>query len=180
MQDSPDARAEKEAALALVAGHLTHPDKKVRDRFKKAHKHIRKSLDKGWIDAMHLDPKDGKKVFDEEQKAAKELARLLDEKHPAPPAVVEDVAVALHHLITADQVLATVAMEEAAAACAEASDDKDRDKCEQELEKAQKEYDKAEDELAKEKYDKAIDHYKKAWGKAQKAVKQVKKMFLLK
>ena len=40
--------------------------------------HPDKSLDpKLWVDDTHLDPKHGKKVFDDQGKAVKELGKLL-------------------------------------------------------------------------------------------------------
>ena len=58
-------------------------DKKTDNKLDKAIKHIEKSLDdKYWLDDTHLDPKHGKKVFDEEKKAVKELQKLMKKDMP--------------------------------------------------------------------------------------------------
>jgi len=161
---------------------------KVDKELEKAIKHIKKSLEKTfkgpgkhgeeqnvWIDDWHLDPKYGKKVFDEEKKAAKVLMDLMDGKEKKgrgrkgrgrkdnediPEEVKDACRAAIDKLIEADDMLASVAYDEALAGAGDPKVDKELDKCESEFEKAEKELDKG-------KYDKVIDHYKHAWEHAQ-------------
>jgi len=154
----------------------------------KAIKHIKKSLEKTfkgpgrhgkeqnvWIDDWHLDPKHGKKVFDEEKKAAKILMDLIERKDKkgrgrrgrgrkgdkdVPEEVKDACRAAIDKLIEADDMLASIAYDEALVGEGDPKVDKELKKCEGEFEKAEK-------ELDKDKYDKAIDHYKHAWEHAQ-------------
>ena len=137
----------------------------------KATKHIEKSLDDKkiqWIDSDTIGCKHGKKVFDEEKKAVKELMKVIDEGKKKPKKhydeeIVEDVEEVIGLLVAADKLLAEATLEEAQANAGNKKADK-------EIEKAEKELEKAAEELAKGKPDKAIDHYKKAWKHAQKAI----------
>ena len=148
-------------------------------KIEKAIKEINKSLEKGFVDETHLDSKDGKKVFDHEKHAVKELLHVLKEatKGKGKNKVSEDAAAAVRRaiddLVTADRLLATVQIE--AVQAATALDQKNQDKLEKEIEKALKELDKGDKELAKGKEDKAIDDYKKAWEHATHALKEAKK-----
>ena len=144
-------------------------DKKTDDRIEKAIEHVEKSLaDELWLDDSHLSEK-GKKVFDEEEKAVKELMKIQQ----------PDVSGAISSLVyDADEVLALVAIEEAVAAaqaagCPLGSEDRKCKKVLGEIVKAQEEMVKAQKELDKGKPDKAIDHYKKAWEHAQKAMEKL-------
>jgi len=180
----------KSGAIDLLEG--VKDGSKVDKELEKAIKHIEKSLGKTfkgpgkrgkeqnvWIDDSHLDPKHGKKVFDEEKKAAKVLMELIDGKgkkgrgrkgrgRKGDEDVSEEVKAAcraaIDKLIEADDMLASIAYDEALAGAGEPKVDKELEKCEGEFEKAGKELDKG-------KYDKAIDHYKHAWEHAQKAIK---------
>ncbi len=151
-------------------------DKKIDKKIDKAIDHIQKSLninpknpDKPWkkhslwVDDDHLDPKHGKKVFDEEKKAVKYLQKLIKDKK-VPDSVKDVCREVIDKLVTADELLAGTALEEAKTY---EGSDKKVDKV---IEKAEKELGKAEKELGKGKPDKAIDHYKKAWQHAQKAI----------
>ena len=144
-------------------------DKKTDDRIEKAIESIEDSLkDKYWADDSHLVEK-GKKVFDEEKKAVKELMKVD----------VPDVSSVINSLVyDADEVLALVAIKDAedtatAANCGEANASKDCDKALKEITKAQEELAKSQEELDKGDHDKAIDHYKKAWEHAQKALENL-------
>ena len=131
-------------------------DNKTDDRIKDAIAHINKSLDPDlWETGWTLTDK-GKRVFDEEEKAAKELAKIH----------VPDVSESFYSLLDVDQALARLAIEEAIAAAAAAgcpggSDDHD-------CEKVMREIAMAQEELAK-----AIEQYKKAWEHAQKAMEKL-------
>jgi len=163
----------------------------------KAIKHIKKSLEKTfkgsgrrgeeqnvWIDDWHLDPEHGKKVFDEEKKAARILMDIIESKDEKangkrgrgkrgrgrknddgiPEEVKEASRAAIDKLIEADDMLASIAYDEALAGEGDPKVDKELDKCDSEFEKVEK-------ELEKGKYDKAIDHYKHAWEHAQHALR---------
>jgi hypothetical protein len=148
-------------------------------KIEKAIKEIHKSLEKGFVDETHLDSKDGKKVFDHEKHAVKELLHVLKEatKGKGKNKVSEDAAAAVSRaiddLVTADRILATVQIE--AAQDATVGDSKNQDKVDKETEKALKELAKGDAELAKGKEDKAIDDYKKDWEHATHALKEAAK-----
>jgi tetratricopeptide (TPR) repeat protein len=151
-------------------------DKKIDKKIDKAIDHIQKSLninpkhpDKPWkkhslwVDDNHLDPKHGKKVFDEERKAVKYLQKLIKDKKVSDS--VKDVCrEVIDTLVAADKLLAETALEEAKTY--EGTDKK----VDKEIGKAEKELGKVEKDLEKGKPDKAINHYKKAWQHAQKAI----------
>jgi hypothetical protein len=119
-----------------------------------------------WIDDTTLDPKDGKKVFDEEKKAVKELMKVEN----------TDVSGAVDAIVGADEGLAQKAIDDAQAAIDElVALGLDADKAQKYLDKALEEFAKAADELADGKDDKAIDKYKKAWEYAQKAIEKAQK-----
>jgi len=172
--DTPDpniSNNQAEVSTAVVTGEPMHTkqvvradlvallptgDEKTDDRIEKAIEHINKSLDPDlWETGSTLTEK-GKKVFDEEKKAAEELAKIHK----------PDVSKQFYSLLDVDQALALLAIEEAmaaaeAAGCTPESEDG-------ECQKTLKEIAKAREELAK-----AIDHYKKAWEHAQKAMEKL-------
>ncbi len=139
-------------------------DKKTDDRIEKAIESIEDSLeDKYWADDSHLVEK-GKKVFDEEKKAVKELMNV---DQPDVSGLIDSL------VYDADEVLALVAIEEAVGAamgCPGNHKPKDCDKALKEITKAHEERTEAQEDLDKGDPDKAIDHYKKAWEHAQKAL----------
>lgn len=142
-------------------------DKKAQRQLKKAIKHIQKSLEEKYWETDEILTKKGKKVFDEERKAAKELMKLLDKKGKKKKEKKEYqtiAAAAINNLLSADKALASLAIEQAS----NSSDPK----AQKEISKAQKEMDKAQKETGKGHFDKAIEHYKKAWSHAQKAMKK--------
>lgn len=147
-------------------------EKKVDHKLDKAIDHIEKSLDEDlWVDDDHLDPMHGKKVFDEEKKAVKELMDLI-KKDDTPQNVKDTCQEVIKILVTADKRLAKTLYNEARTYTGDEKVDKELEKCDEEFEKAQKELDHTKkDGTPDPKYDKAIDHYKKAWEHAQKALK---------
>jgi len=164
-----DALAELKAISGLY-------EKKVDNKIKAAMMHIEKSLDPDlWFDDDHLDVKHGRKVFDEERKAVKELMRLLDKKG-TPSGVVDIIQETILKLVGADIKLANTVF-------AEAWRDAGDGKVDRELEKASQELLKAEEGLgyvdkkgvSDPRYDKAIDHYSKAWEHCQRAVEHASK-----
>ncbi len=139
-------------------------------KLKKARDHLTKSLDEAYWedDGDTLDAKDGKKVFDEESKAVKDLSKIKS------TAVSEDVSDAIAALVAIDKELAQGAINDAQdrydTICTDPTT-KECKKAAKELANAAKEMLKADEELDKGHSDRAIGKYKKAWGKAQKALK---------
>jgi hypothetical protein len=126
--------------------------------YNKVIKHIQKSLDdKYWEDDSYLTKK-GKKVFEEEKKAVKELMKIEKKDSSVSPAI--------GFLVEADRLLAQIAIDYAVDT---GGDAKKIAKAEKEIAKAEKEMANAQKDIDKGKYDKAIDHYRKAWEHAQKA-----------
>ena len=127
------------------------------------------------MDETHLDSKDGKKVFDHEKHAVKELMKVVKDEAKGKDNVSDlaEAAVrrAIDDLVTADRLLATVQIE--AAQDATVIDPKRQKKVNKEIAKALKELAKGDDELAKGHEDHAIDKYKKAWEHATHALKGV-------
>tara|TARA_B100000315_G_scaffold260289_1_gene320595 strand:+ start:41 stop:2962 length:2922 start_codon:yes stop_codon:yes gene_type:complete len=142
-------------------------------RIEKAIREINRSLEKGWLDdGIHLDPKHGKKVFDREKHAVKELLQLLKDEAKGKDKVDDDAeaaaGAAIDDLIAADWLLSSVALEQARNAVV--NNPKKRKKVNHEIRKSEQEMTKAQKELDKGKPDKAIDYYKKAWEHAQHAI----------
>lgn len=166
-----EARYLKEGAIDALTDYAGESKK-----IEKAIKEIEKSLDrKLWETDSTLTMK-GKKVFKEESKAVKQLMKIVKKKNADRD--VKDAALeGIGHLITADQALASTAIEMAiemakdAGCSVEGNNDPECKKALKEIAKAGREMDKAQDEISKGKYHKAIDHYKKAWEHAQKAIK---------
>ncbi|MDX1691602.1 MAG: hypothetical protein R3290_11325 [Acidimicrobiia bacterium] len=163
-------REDKEAALDLLFSIYPTGDKKVDKRILEAVESIGDSLaDEFWADDSSLVYKDGKKVFDEEAKAAKELSK---KEMADVPEAAEVVAI----LLDVDEALAQGAIDAATAAINDAGCDTTPTK---DCEKAQKELDKALERMAKaageaaDKPDKAIKEYKKAWEHAFKAIEKL-------
>jgi len=131
-------------------------DKKDQKRINKADKAIGKSLqDKFWIDDSTLTKK-GKKVFDHEKKAVKELLKVKS----------VDVSSIIEKLVDADKTLAQTAIDLVPT-------DTGINKVDKELVKANKEMTKAQNALDNDKPKKAIEKFKKAWNHAQKAIKHL-------
>jgi len=146
-------------ARNLLEGLIPTGDRHLDKEIERAVKHIEKSLDaKLWEDDTHLVCKHGKKVFDEEKKAVKEL---MKKKKKFQQELVEYFNMAINDLVDADMILAQTLIDEARSFIGVK---------EKEIEKAEKEMSKAQNEREKGKYDKAIDHYKKAWKHACKAI----------
>ena len=146
-----------EASAPTLEGILPTGDPEADKVILKAIDHIEKSLTpEWWMDELTLDVKNGKKVFDEERKAVKELTKKQTEG-------ISEVQAVVDALVSAAEALAQKAIDDASTA---GGDPKD-------LEKANEEMAKAADELAKGNPDKAIYHYRKAWETAQKSVKNL-------
>ena len=133
-------------------------------------KAIKKSLENSlWLDASHLDPKHGYKVFDEEKNAVKHLMKIIEEKSEYDdPAIVDEVKAVTSKITKADKQLAMVAIDDAMNTPVQ--DLKFQDKVDFEIAQSEEELIKAAVELSKGQPDNAIDHYKKAWEHAQQAI----------
>ena len=144
----------KQAVLAGLVALLPSGDDKVDKRIGEAIIHINNSLASGWEDGSHL-TEEGKKVFDEEEKALDDLTKI---KNPSK-AILD----AIDLLVLVDATLAKTAIDDAISAGGDTK----------EITKAQEEMAKAQEELDKGKPDKAIEHYRKAWEHAQKALEKL-------
>lgn len=147
------------------------------ERIEIAIEEIEKSLERGWVDDNHLDPKDGKKVFDHEQKAVKELLKVVEDLGKGKEDVSSEALTALlasiDDLVAADRLLAATALDELVGVIAEHPDR--QAKVDRELGKGLEELDKGDEEVAEGKADKAIDRVEKAWKHAVKAAKEAAK-----
>ncbi|MCK4355890.1 right-handed parallel beta-helix repeat-containing protein, partial [Candidatus Bipolaricaulota bacterium] len=132
-------------------------DKKTDHRIEEAIKHINKSLDPNLWETDSTLTKKGKKVFEEEKKAVKELGKIVK----AEGDYAADAQAAIDTLVAADEALAQTAIDDAIAGGGDAK----------EIAKANKEMGKAQEEFNKGHFDKAIEHYKKAWEHACKVKK---------
>ncbi len=144
-------------------------DDKTDKRIDEAIKHIKHSLeDELWEDDFNLDTKKGKKVFDEEAKAVKELNKILKEqgKSPADGVVTLVISSAIDTLVDIDRILAQNEIDSVP------TDTGDK-KIDKELEKSNNEMEKADKELAKGHPDHAIKKFKKAWEHAQHALGKI-------
>ena len=118
----------------------------------------------------------GKKVFEYEKKAIKELMKLLKDGD-----VLKDEAdLVIESLLSIDSYLAIAVIEEAknsaaVKGCTTEGTDPKCDKILGKIAKAEEEMDKAQQEIGQEDYDKAVEHYKKAWDHAMKAMKEIAK-----
>lgn len=180
------ARSIKEEALSELeaAKNLTTNEHTLKE-IDKAIEHIQKSLNidpkhpdetwkkhQLWVDDNHLDPKHGEKVFDEEKKAVKDLMKLIKDKK-TPDEIKDELLKIINKLLTADDLLAHTAYDEAQEYAGDPKVDKELEKCNKEFEKAKKELGHTKkDGTPDPKYDKAIDHFKKAWKHAQHAIKK--------
>jgi hypothetical protein len=141
-------------------------DKKADKKLEKAIDKIEKALDpKLWLDGYHLEPKKGKKSFDEAEKAIKELEKLLKDKK-VDESLKSEVESLIADLLNIYESIVSILIEEARTACM-------TDKCAREIVKADEEFLKAQEEIAKGDYDKALDKFKKAWEHADKAMKDI-------
>jgi hypothetical protein len=157
-------------------------------RIGKAIRELNKSLeDKLWLNGFP-DPKQGKKIFDRDRHAIKELMPLLRDKPKgrgrgkgkdggSDADILAAAALeAIEALLGIDRTLAQAALDSANDATV--VDPTRQDKVDKEIDKAQHELDKGDDELDKKKkpkFDKVIDRYRKAWKHAIHAVREAAK-----
>jgi len=143
--DTYTPRIMKQNALEELSS-LDVSEKKDQKRVEKAIKSLEKSLkEKQWLDDFTLSMK-GKKVFDNDKKAIKELTKIKS----------IDVSEIINLLIESDRLLAQIEIDNVPT-------DTGIKKVNKQLDKANKAMDKAQKTLDKNKFEKAIDNFKKAW-----------------
>ncbi|MCV0431212.1 PKD domain-containing protein [Nitrosopumilus sp.] len=160
----------KNRAISFLSPYNSEKD------VKKAIESINDSLDsKFWLSDVYLDEKYGKKVFDEEKKAVKDLQKILKDgaKKGIDPTFAEITQDSIDLLVNADRVLTITIMLDATSTPAD--DPKKQDKVDKENEKSAEEFAKADEYRDEGDYDKAIDHYKKAWEHSLAALKHANK-----
>lgn len=178
--DDDDAGTHSDTLVTTVLGALDLKNRAIsfmtpyesEKKVEKTIKEINKSLEsKLWIDDVYLDIKHGKKVFDHEKHAVKELQKLLKdgEKKGIDPELKQKAQDSIDLLVNADRILAITIMLDASSATTD--DTKKQEKIDKENVKSNKEFVKADGYRDEGKFDKAIDHYKKAWEHAQHAIK---------
>jgi len=146
------AKDMKMVAKNKLIPYLNDPDKKIRNAVKEAIKHIDKSLETElWVDLNHLSDK-GEDVFHEEKDAVEELT---DKKFAGQFKI--DALAAIKFLVTADQKLAQIAINEVVC--------NGDHQCESDLQKANNEMAKASIAIGKANFVDAIERYKNAWEK---------------
>jgi hypothetical protein len=156
----------KQEAAGMLLSNKTG-DKKVDKTLDKAIDHIENSLkDALWLDDLHLDPKHGNKVFDEEKKATLELQNLIKEKK-VPDAIKDICREVIDKLVEADALLANIAY-------MGAKDYAGDKKVDMELNKCRDKFLMIEEDFSKEHHHKVIDHFKEVWRHAQNAIKHGK------
>jgi DNA/RNA endonuclease G (NUC1) len=116
-------------------------------------------LAKYWDDAAHLDPRKGDRVFDENEEAVRELAKLERECHRRiPDALLQGF---IDDLVRATRLLAETAISDAIAAHGDARD----------IAKAREDLADGNRDAARGRADDAIRDYESAWERALKAVR---------
>ena len=142
---SIQAQLGKVVVLAQIEAADPTGDTATDKNLEKAIDSLQKSLEPDlWLDADHLTPKKGKKVFDEERKAVSELGKIKN-----PGSLAGDIASWIDTLVAVDRALAQTAIDEAPAG-------KEKDKAIDELAKGDA-------EAADDDFDKAIEHYGHTW-----------------
>jgi hypothetical protein len=112
-----------------------------------------------WVDASHLDPRKGDKVFDKDEQAIRELVRLKREGHSAiPDALLQGF---IDDVVRATRLLAETAIGDAIAAHGDPGG----------IAKAQADLAEGNDDAAHGRPDDAVRSYESAWARALKAVR---------
>jgi len=144
-----------DSSATNLEGIIPTGDAKADKQIMKAIADIEKSLTpEWWLDGLTLDPKNGKKVFDNLFKAVHELTKKQVEDIPEAQAVIDT-------LVSTAETLAQKAIDDAIAVGGDLKD----------INKANEEIAKASESISMGDFDKAIHHYRKAWEKAQKSLK---------
>jgi hypothetical protein len=147
----------KNQARSDLAALLPSGDRKTDRRIEQAIERIERSLDAHlWESDLTLHPVHGKKVFDWERQAVRELMIAAKDN----PQVAAAAQAAIDLLLEADRQLAQMALIAAIAGDGDA----------QKIAQAQKQMVKAADAVTRGRYDKAVEHYGNAWQYAVRAL----------
>ena len=145
------AMSEKIAARDSLAKYLNHRHSKIGRVAAKATAYINRSLDSClWLTENTL-TKNGETVFEKEERAASEL-----EKHHSFSHTKNDFLGSVMHLVSADSILANVAVAAARSACSDSV-------CQQHLDCAARWIAAAEMLNHEGRYTRAIESYEMAW-----------------
>lgn len=140
----------------------TVTDKKDGKKLDEAIDPLTKSLDPDlWVDDVHLDPKHGDKVFNEEKDAVVKLVELIKDKKSTlyNSATLMDF---INRLLKADRAIASIAIHDAVSAGGKPN----------QIDKANEELSKGDAKAADSKFADAFEHYRNAWQHAQEALPQ--------
>ncbi len=159
-------------------------DKKTVGKINKAIKSIEESLKSSyWIDDTTLDKKHAKKVFDEKEKAVKELMKIRSYSNDAQlqeiiDSIVKDAGYMA--IMSINKCQSYYGQQDSEEYYGHEDSKKDGKKTDKEMrkamdgvKKANKEMQKANKELLNNKFDKAIKHYGKAWNHSQAGMGKV-------
>jgi hypothetical protein len=164
----PSAKSTKVGVYqSLKALSKTVNNKNDRHELNDAIQHLAKSLDsKLWRDETHLNARKGKKVFDEEEQAVKELIELMNNKDSTlyNSATLKGY---VNTLVKADKALTNTAIQDAIAAKG-----KPNQLNEAALIAANKDFTKANQLVLAGKYADAIEQYGNSWQRAQEATRK--------
>ena len=155
-----------DAITELLAAEENTTNKQTTKRIDKAIEKIWESLDPTlWIDEVHLHPKHGKKVFDEEKNAVDQLLEILKdaEECGAVKSAIEEV---IGKLVRADKMLADTAIGDAKALGSTDS------RVIHEIKEADRKFSEALQELTRGKYNPALAKLREAWMHAEHALKK--------
>jgi len=133
-------------------------------RVMKAYKYVLRSTDDSyWADGNHLNPENGKKVYDMGRTAVRHLEKACDPKkaHYIGSDNCDTVnGVILPDLLESDRIIAQTIYDEAVASDGNAN----------KLNKASKHITKAEGQVASNDFSKAVKSFKKAWKNSLKSM----------
>jgi parallel beta-helix repeat protein len=154
-------------------------DEKIDNQIDKAIEHLQRSINIDpnnpekawkhyplWRNEIHLDPKQGHKVFNEIKKAINILMKLIEDKD-IPQELKDTLREVIDNLIKMVEIIAKSIYEYALEYAGS-------EKVDLELEKSENEFVKSEIMVKMNHYGKAIDCYKKAWEHSLQAVKHAR------
>jgi DNA/RNA endonuclease G (NUC1) len=141
----------------LIALRQSTTDKQDGQKLDDAIQHLSRAVDPGnWIDAAHVQPKQGEKAFGETKDAVNKLRDLLKNKKSAmSDALLQSF---IDRLLRATRLVAQTAINESAAAGGDPND----------IAKANDELAQGDADASGDKPDSAVEHYRNAWQNASK------------
>ena len=161
----------KERTVQVLESLLPGVGKDQKKQIEKAIKEVDGSLSPElWIDAAHVDPKQGHEVFSKEREAVKILDELLKKPKGLAPAQLAVISSAIGDLVEADRLLALTLLNETTGL--DALDPKRQDKVDKELAEAWVEIGKGDAERDASEFDDAVQHYRKAWEHATHGISE--------